>query len=128
MHCWIQKQWFYLGLSDFVFPYIDTKNIDLTMNKPLLLAGFAVKVLLGLLYGYIFLHYYNGDDTWKLFRASLAETELLLNNPGLFFTNEFTPANALETGRNAFEVISIYLNDLQYVLVVKSMAAMNIVT
>jgi hypothetical protein len=98
------------------------------MNKPLLLAGFAVKVLMGLLYGYIFLHYYNGDDTWKLFRASLAETELLLNNPRLFFINEFTPANALETGKNMFEVISIYLNDLQYVLVVKSMAAMNIVT
>jgi hypothetical protein len=98
------------------------------MNKPLLLAGFAVKVLLGLLYGYIFLHYYNGDDTWKFFRASLSETQLLLNNPRLFFINEFTPANALQTGTNAYEVISIYLNDLQYVLVVKSMAVMNLVT
>jgi hypothetical protein len=98
------------------------------MNKPLLLAGFAVKVLLGLLYGYIFLHFYNGDDTWKHFRASLSETELLLNNPQLFFTNEFTPANALETGKNAFEVFYIYLNELQYVLLVKSMAVMNLVT
>jgi hypothetical protein len=98
------------------------------MNKPLLLAGFAVKVLLGLLYGYIFLHYYNGDDTWKYFRASLAETQLLLNNPRQFFINEFTPANALQTGTNAYEVISIYLNDLQYVLLVKIMAVMNLVT
>ena len=98
------------------------------MNKPLLLAGFAVKVFLGLLYGYIFLHYYNGDDTWKLFRSSLAETELLFNNPRLFFINEFTPANALATGKNTSEVIGIYLNDLQYVLVVKSMAVMNIIT
>ena len=98
------------------------------MNKPQLLAGFAVKVLLGLLYGYIFLHYYSGDDTWKFFRASLAETELLLNNPKLFFINEFTPANALQTGRTHFEVIIIYLNDLQYVLLVKSMAVMNLVT
>jgi hypothetical protein len=98
------------------------------MNKPLLLAGFAVKVLLGVLYGYIFLHFYNGDDTWKLFSASLAETELLRNNPRLFFINEFTPANALETGGNAFEIIGNYLNDLQYVLIVKSMAVMNLVT
>jgi len=98
------------------------------MNKPLLLAAFAVKVILGLLYGYIFLHFYNGDDTWKFFRASLAETELLLNNPRLFFINEFTPFNALRTGANAYEVIAIYLNDLQYVLVVKTMAVMNLVT
>jgi hypothetical protein len=98
------------------------------MNKPLLLAAFAVKVILGLLYGYIFLHFYNGDDTWKFFRASLAETELLLNNPRLFFINEFTPFNALRTGTNAYEVIAIYLNDLQYVLVVKTMAVMNLVT
>lgn len=98
------------------------------MNKPQLLAGFAVKVLMGLLYGYVFLHYYNGDDTWKFFTASLAETELLLNNPKLFFINEFTPANALQTGKNTGEILAIYLNDLQYVLVVKSMAIMNLVT
>lgn len=98
------------------------------MNKPLLLAGFAVKVLLGLLYGYIFLHFYNGDDTWKLFRASLAETELLINNPRLFFINEFTPANALQTGRDLGDIIVLYLNDLQYVIIVKSMALMNLVT
>jgi len=98
------------------------------MNKPLLLAGFAVKVLMGLLYGYIFLHYYNGDDTWKLFRASLSETALLINDPKQFFINEFTPENALRTGTSIPEVIDVYLNDLQYVLVVKSMAVMNLVT
>ncbi|HUQ66616.1 MAG TPA: hypothetical protein VM101_10695 [Flavitalea sp.] len=98
------------------------------MNKPQLLAGFAVKVLMGLLYGYVFMHYYQGDDTWKFFRASLSETQLLLNDPRLFFINEFTPANALQTGTHTAQVISIYLNDLQYVLVVKIMAVMNLVT
>ena len=98
------------------------------MNKPQLLAGFAVKVLMGLLYGYVFLNYYNGDDTWKLFRLSLAETDLLLNNPRLFFTNEFTPSNAIATGNSIGEVIAIYLNELQYVLLVKSMAVINLIT
>ena len=98
------------------------------MNKPQLLAGFAVKALLGLLYGYVFLNYYNGDDTWELFRLSLAETDLLLNNPRLFFTNEFTPANAIATGNSIGEVIAIYLNELQYVLLVKSMAVINLIT
>ena len=98
------------------------------MNKPQLLVGFTVKVLLGLLYGYIYLHYYNGDDTWKFFRASLSETQLLLNNPQRFFINEFTPENALKTGITGWEVLSIYLNDLQYVLVVKTMAVFNLVS
>jgi hypothetical protein len=98
------------------------------MNKPQLLAGFAVKILMGLIYGYIFLHYYNGDDTWKFFRASLAETELLINDTKQFFINEFTPENALRTGKNLGEVVEVYLNDLQYVLVVKTMAVFNLVS
>jgi hypothetical protein len=98
------------------------------MNKPELLVGFAVKLLLGFIYGYIFLHYYDGDDTWQLFRSSLIETQLLLNDPKQFFINEFTPANALATGNSVADVIEIYLNDLQYVLIVKGMAIMNLVT
>jgi hypothetical protein len=98
------------------------------MNKPQLLAGFAVKVLMGFLYGYIFLHYYNGDDTWKFFRTSLAETQLLLNDPGTFFRNEFTPDNALRTGTTTAEVIEVYLNDLQYALIVKLMAIFNLLS
>lgn len=90
--------------------------------------AFAVKVLLGLLYGYVFLHYFNGDDTWLFFRSSINETELLLNKPAIFFTNEFTPFNALSTGSNAIEVAAIYLNELQYVLLVKTMAIFNLLT
>lgn len=98
------------------------------MNKPQLLVGFTVKVLLGWLYGYVFLHYYHGDDTWKFFQSSIAETQLLLHHPSLFFRNEFTPENAMLTGNGAWEVISIYLNDLQYVLVVKTMAVFNLIS
>ncbi len=101
------------------------KNSD---DKRWLLAGFLVKVLLGLIYGYVFLHFYNGDDTWKLFRSSLLETDLLLNKPGQFFTNEFSPHNALVTGKTIVEVLGVYLDDLQYVLLVKTMAVFNLVT
>ncbi|MBL7699807.1 MAG: hypothetical protein JNK79_16690 [Chitinophagaceae bacterium] len=98
------------------------------MNKPRFLIAFAIKVLLGLLYGYIFLNYYNGDDTWQFFRSSVNETWLLLNKPRVFFTNEFTPYNAMATGKNAIEATAIYLNELQYVLLVKTMAFFNLVT
>lgn len=101
------------------------KNSD---DKRWLLAGFLVKVLLGLIYGYVFLHFYNGDDTWKLFRSSLLETDLLLNKPGQFFSNEFSPHNALVTGKTIVEVLGVYFDDLQYVLLVKTMAVFNLVT
>lgn len=87
-----------------------------------------MKVLLGLTYGYVFLHFYNGDDTWKFFRSSLIETDLLLNKPSLFFTNEFSPHNALVTGTTFVEILSVYLDDLQFVLMVKLMAVFNLVT
>lgn len=93
-----------------------------------IITGFSVKVLLGWLYGYIYLRYYGGDDTWKMHGASLRETALLLSDPAAFFINEFTPAMALAAGNSWLQVAHLYLNDLQYALVVKSMAIVNLVT
>jgi hypothetical protein len=98
------------------------------LSRTELIAGFAVKVLLGLIYGYVYLHYYTGDDTWKLFRASLAETDLLRNNPALFFRNEYTPLHSIEIGHGWKEITTLYMNDLQYALFVKSMAFINLVS
>ncbi len=33
------------------------------------------KVFMGCLYGWVFLHYYNGDDTWNYFNESKEETK-----------------------------------------------------
>lgn len=104
------------------------QNKIINNYKLSLFAGFAIKALLGILYGYVFFHFYNGDDTWKFFNASLNETQLLLNRPSVFFTNEFTPWNSIATGRNTTEIVSNYLNELQYVLLVKTMAVMNLIT
>lgn len=91
-------------------------------------AGLSIKILLGFLYGYIYLNFYNGDDTWRFQRVSLEETSLLLNDPKSFFIREFTPAHALAEGEGWRQVLSLYLNDLQYALVVKTLAIMNLVT
>ena len=53
--------------------------------SPRLLAAFVVKVLMGFLYGYIFLHYYNGDDTWKFFRASLSGNGIIAQQSQTIF-------------------------------------------
>lgn len=99
-----------------------------SLTKTELAAALVFKILLGFLYGYIYLHYYNGDDTWKHHHYSLDETRLLINDPAQFFINEYTPVHALTDGKSWREVVSLYFNDLQYALLVKSMAILNLVT
>ena len=55
------------------------------------LAGISVKVILGCLYGFLFIHYYPGDDTWRIHQYSLTETQVLFSNPREFFINAYTP-------------------------------------
>jgi hypothetical protein len=58
------------------------------------LAGaFMFKVSMGCLYGYVYLHYYQGDDTWLFHRQSVEELQKLLREP-LAFLKDFTPAEA----------------------------------
>jgi hypothetical protein len=84
--------------------------------------------MLGFIYGYVYLHYYNGDDTWKLFHRSLQETDLLLHDPLAFFKNEYTPIHSLAITQSWKEALALYINDLQYALFVKTIAFINIIT
>lgn len=90
--------------------------------------GLGVKILMGIAYGYLFLHFYNGDDTWKIHQQSVKETSLLLNNPGQFFLNEYTPLEAIRTGETLKQTLILYLNDLEYAMVVKTMALFNLIS
>jgi len=47
-------------------------------------AAVLFKVSMGILYGYIFFHYYGGDDTWEYFTKSKTATDILLTHPGNF--------------------------------------------
>lgn len=97
------------------------------LNYPKILIGFSIKVLLGCLYGYVFLTYYQGDDTWVLFNNSLEQTALLRSDPGNFI-GEFGPWSALEHSSGQVHFLSIYTHDLEYYLQVKSLAVLNLIT
>jgi hypothetical protein len=90
--------------------------------------GLGLKVLMGLLYGYIFLHFYHGDDTWRIHQQSIEETKTLLNNPALFFTEQYTPLAAIEHGTSFLKFIAVYTNDLEYALVVKTLSIFNLIS
>ena len=91
------------------------------------LTGLSIKIVLGTLYGYLFLTYYNGDDTWYFFNESLPQTRLLLTNPGTFF-NELSSASAFSTDPGFIRGIIIYLGDLEFWIQVKTLAIFNLVT
>lgn len=96
--------------------------------KPLeAMMAFGFKTLLAAAYGYLFLHYYGGDDTWRLHEAVIAETQLLLKDPRTFFA-EWTPASAWRKSATAGEAFRYYLVDLEYMLLVKPLGIFNILS
>jgi hypothetical protein len=87
----------------------------------------SVKTAMACLYGWIFYHYYNGDDTWALHSASIHERSLLLENPRQFF-REFTPISAWIHKDTMTSFISTYLSDLEYAFQAKLLALFNFLT
>ncbi len=92
-----------------------------------LAAAFGMKVIFGCLYGYIFYHYYGGDDTWDYNRSSLLEQKLLLENPGAFF-NDLNPLVYFNRNDNLGAAIKDLLGNWEYSLITKPMAVFNFIS
>jgi hypothetical protein len=86
---------------------------------------FAGKVLLGCLYGYIFLTYYGGDDTWMFFRNSLAASQTLLHQPSVFFS-DLLPARFFAASPDFLSGIQSWLEHLEPMLMEKWLASSNL--
>ena len=116
---------FYILLAFFITKIIKNKPIPLSTKEVFL--AFGLKVLLGCIYGYIFLHYYNGDDTWYLHERSKIEYNLLINDPLTFFS-EYTPQSAFAKSNTFWEGVYYYIKDLEYFLIAKTFAFVNILS
>ncbi len=88
-------------------------------------AMFSFKVLLGCLYGYVFLHYYGGDDTWTFFQDSLTEYQKMLHHPAQFF-KDISPVDDFKQTRNFIQFVKQYLYDSEYWGMRKLLAVFNI--
>src|SRR5688572_16195341 len=78
----------------------------LTRKKPILTVtelslAFLFKVCMGCLDGYIYGHFYNGDDTWMYHNLSLGELQELLHEPALYFT-KLLPAGSFAWAGGGF--------------------------
>jgi hypothetical protein len=98
------------------------------LTKAEVVVSFGFKVLMACAYGYVFLHYYGGDDTWKFHLASQHEYALLMKDPGEFFW-EITPATAWHNAAgNGWLAFRLYLADLEYCLIAKPLGIFNILS
>ncbi len=79
---------------------------------------YAYKVLFGCIYGYIFLKFYRGDDTWMYHRESLLQYQKLFHHP-IDFVKDFLPYSSSQT-------FNYYIQDLEYWSITKLLAIFNI--
>jgi len=88
-------------------------------------AAVLFKVLMGILYGYIFLHYYGGDDTWEYFSKSKLQTDILLTHPGSFI-KEFLPGYSLQATHSRWEALCYYVYHFEPWFMMKFLAILNL--
>jgi hypothetical protein len=89
---------------------------------------FLFKIFMGCLYGWVFLHFYSGDDTWNYFAESKDETNLLLMHPIEFF-KEFSPVFSLEiTHGNHWDALFFYIVHFERWFIIKGLAILNLLT
>jgi hypothetical protein len=85
------------------------------------------KIFMGCLYGWVFLHYYSGDDTWAYFNESKDETGMLLRHPLQFF-RVFSPSNSFRPGFNGWDALVFYIKHFEKWFMVKGLAVLNLVS
>jgi len=115
---------FYCVLFIFLLYKLTRKKVPLTVTE--LSLAFLFKVAMGCLYGYIYLHAYNGDDTWMFHRYSLLGYQTLLHHP-LTFLAELGPARAFaDVGGQFWNGISAYIQSLDYEFIIKPLSVFNL--
>ena len=107
--------------------YYCVKDKAIALTLPQIAATLGFKVLMGCLYGYIFLVKYNGDDTWIMHEDSLEQRDLLLSDPLLFIT-QMNPFAAFARFDTLEQNIYYYLSDLESWLLAKPFAVINIIS
>src|ERR1044072_3291720 len=115
---------FYSIIFIFLIHRIIRNKTQLTVTE--LSLAFIFKVALGCLYGYIYGHFYNGDDTWMLHKYSLEELQLLYNHPVQFITN-LNPAETFAWQGGTFgENTAAWIHTLENGLTAKILTIGNI--
>ena len=89
--------------------------------------AYGLKVILGLLYGYIFITWFGGDDTWYFHNGSIEEYQKLINDPWQFIA-DLNPIPAFQRNESFSRGWYFYLSDLEFWMLSKPMAIFNFIS
>ena len=94
--------------------------------QPVILIGlFLLKVSLGIINGWIMLHYFNGGDTWYYHTEAIKEYRLLFIDPKEYLLNIFN--SGYQTGYSGlFSSVNSYWNDLKVNLIIKLLSVFDV--
>ncbi|MCS3800182.1 hypothetical protein [Niastella sp. OAS944] len=115
---------FYSIVFIFLIHRIIRNKTQLTVTE--LSLAFIFKVALGCLYGYIYGHFYNGDDTWTFQTHSLEELQLMLNDPVLFITKLGPAYTFAWQGGTFWENMGAWIHTLENNLIIKVLTIGNL--
>jgi len=98
------------------------------LSNTVLTGLFLVKIIAGLAYAFYFLQpsQIEGSDTWRYYRISLSETNMLLTHPVHFVTSLFQ--YHYDDAGNLFNAHNSYWNDLKSNTIIKLIAVINVFT
>ncbi|MFT3946634.1 MAG: hypothetical protein QM763_06635 [Agriterribacter sp.] len=88
-----------------------------------LVPALMAKIIAGILYGYIYAHYFPVSDSWMYFVESLADTKTLFNNPKVFFSINVDTATITDFFSNA---PNAFWSNAGENLLIKLMAVLNV--
>ncbi|OJY83594.1 MAG: hypothetical protein BGP13_13445 [Sphingobacteriales bacterium 40-81] len=83
------------------------------------------KVFAGMLYGYLYAHYFPVSDSWMYFRESLIDYKILLNNPTEFFSVHANTGSITDFFSNAPDA---FWSNAGENLLIKLLAILNVFT
>ena len=109
-----------------IIRYMISKNVVRLSTWELALA-FGAKVLFGCIYGYVFLHYFGGDDTWVLNNAATTEYNRMVHETRLYF-EDLSPLLPFERNEGLLGGIKGLFGDWEYFLITRPLALFQVIS
>jgi hypothetical protein len=97
---------FYTTLFCIILKFFNQKEKkEIRVSASWLIVVFIIKVAAGIVYGYLYSHYYTFSDSWEYFKYSLVDYDNLLHQPAAFFsvgTDSGSITQIFSTANNSF--------------------------
>lgn len=90
-----------------------------------LVPALIAKIISGIIYGYLYAHYFTDSDSWNYFNESLSDYHILLQDPAAFFTIHADWATVTDFFSNADNA---FWSNAGENLLIKMLAVLNVFT